>query len=117
MIMQAPFLEKAKNSKSKQNKHVTSIAMRAGFVYPSYECQLYCFNLEKANAAKPVLPTVIDHWNENGSLTRAYSQRKLKKLFSIKSLIAMITILIVERATTRKIFDLILCYLVLQCIV
>lgn len=71
---------------------------------------------KKADAAKPVLPTDIDHWNENGSLTRTYSARKLKKLFSIKSLIAMIIILIVGRATTRKIFDLILCYLVVQCI-
>ena len=70
--------------------------------------------------AKPVLPTIIGHrWNEDGSLTPTSEifPKKVEELSTTKSFIAMIILLRVGRATMRKIFDLIFCYLVLKCIV
>ena len=75
---------------------------------------------KKANVAKPVLSPITDNgWNEDGSLTwiSEIFPEEVEEFYLTTSLIPITILMTVRRVRMREIFDLVLCYLILQCIV
>ena len=109
--------------KSKQNsRQVSSTKMQATFFLHVKRANYIASIWKKSNVAKPLLPLTtllstagMKMGDEPGHLK--YSLRKLKKFYSTKNLVAMIILMTVGRAVTRKILDLLLCCLGFQCIV
>ena len=75
---------------------------------------------KKANVAKPVLSPITDNgWNEDGSLNwiSEIFPEEVEEFYLTTSLIPITILMTVRRVRMREIFDLVLCYLILQCIV